>query len=140
MWDESGSVSTVSSALSSAVRPLTVLLVEDEFLIRLDLSEGLRNLGYSVIEAVSADEGLKVLQSGADIQVVVTDRRVPGTLDGGAFVQLVRQTFAPLKIVMVSGEPQADDLRDQLDGFLLKPCRPDDVGDLLQRLGLHAEP
>lgn len=139
MLDESSSVSVMSCALSSAPRPTTVLLVEDEFLIRLDLSEGLRRLGYSVIEAVSADEGLSVLQSGAGVQAVITDRRLPGALDGAGLVQFIREAHAGLKIVMVSGEPQADDLHGQLDGFISKPCHPNDIGALLERLGLTPE-
>ncbi len=139
MLDESGSVSTASSALLSAARSTRVLLVEDEFLIRLDLSEGLRRQGYSVIEAVSADEGICVLQSSADVQAVITDRRLPGALDGAGLVQFVREAYPQLKVVMVSGEPQPTELGDQLDGFISKPCHPDDVSALLERLGLTPE-
>ncbi len=139
MLDESSAVKSASSPPLSAARPVTVLLVEDEFLIRLDLSEGLRQQGYSVIEAVSTDEGIKVLQSSADVRVVITDRRLPGAVDGAGLAEYVREAHPDLKVVMVSGDPQPEDVLGQLDGFIRKPCHPDDIGDLLERLGFPAE-
>ena len=60
----------------------TVLVVEDEVLIRLYLSEEIRAAGFTVIEAASADEAFEVLKSRNDIDLVLTDIRMPGTMDG----------------------------------------------------------
>jgi CheY-like chemotaxis protein len=69
----------------------TVLVVEDEVLVRLAIAEYLRDCGYRVIEASSADEAILVLQQPElTIDVVFTDIEMPGPMDGFGLAQWTR--------------------------------------------------
>lgn len=80
----------VEQAPASNAGKKIILVVEDERLVRAMFSEALRELGYSVIEAVSADEVASVLRSHLKVDIVIKDMRVPGTMDGKALVRWVR--------------------------------------------------
>jgi CheY-like chemotaxis protein len=56
----------------------TVLVVEDEVLVRLMIAEELRSAGFQVIEAADADEALAVLANITDVSVIFSDIRMPG--------------------------------------------------------------
>ena len=60
----------------------TILLVEDEFIIRFTLADFLRDIGYHVLEAGDGLEGLDILNSGQRIDLMVTDVQMPGGVDG----------------------------------------------------------
>src|SRR5690242_12753864 len=60
----------------------TILVVEDEPLVRMDISEALRHHGYRVLEAANGDDALKLLAEGKTIHLVFTDVRMPGRSDG----------------------------------------------------------
>ena len=66
----------------SAGPSATILVVEDEILIRMDLADYLRECGYHVIEASNADEAMAVLQSGREVGVALADVQMPGSMDG----------------------------------------------------------
>ena len=59
-----------------------VMVVEDEFLIRLTLVEALTDEGFDVIEAESGDVALPILQADPSILILLTDIQLPGRLDG----------------------------------------------------------
>lgn len=59
-----------------------VLIVEDEVLIRAPLAEHLREAGFNVIEANTADEAWSCLQTGMPVDLVFSDIRMPGSMDG----------------------------------------------------------
>lgn len=80
----------------------TVLVVEDEVLVRLMLGDALRDAGYAVIEAAHADEAVAVLRSATQVDLVLTDIRMPGTLDGLALARIARDEFPHLKVVLAS--------------------------------------
>src|SRR5205823_5789281 len=86
----------------------TVLVVEDEVLIRLMIADELRKQGLNVIEACSADEALSVLQSSVPVGLLVTDLHMPGKLNGLALARIVRRTFPMIKIVVSSGDRTGD--------------------------------
>ena len=60
----------------------TILVVEDEVLVRMMIADELRNAGYTVLEASNADETLEVLRHTSEVAVVFTDLRMPGSMDG----------------------------------------------------------
>lgn len=80
-----------------------VLVVEDELLIRTMVSDALRDAGFAVIEAIDADEAMRVLQSGVAINLVFSDVRMPGSLDGLALLKNCNELFPDLPVVMTSG-------------------------------------
>lgn len=79
-----------------------VLVVEDEFLIRIMLSEELRDAGYHVIEACDAAEALSVLKTvGPDL--IISDVRMPGSIDGLDLLARVRENSPTLPVIIISG-------------------------------------
>ena len=99
-----------------------VLVVEDELLIRLILSDELRDAGYDVIEAFNADEALTVLRSLVRVDLIISDVRMPGTVDGLGLLAEVRAAFPKLPVIMTSGhlEPRLA-LTNGATAFLTKP-------------------
>jgi CheY-like chemotaxis protein len=77
-------------------------VVEDEILIRLMMSEGLRDEGYHVIEAFNADEALVILETAIP-DILVTDVRMPGSLDGLGLLRVVRAKLSDLPVIITSG-------------------------------------
>jgi CheY-like chemotaxis protein len=68
----------MSAAERGKIRPQgTVLIVEDELLIRLDLADHLRSAGLTVVEASTGDEALTVLKANDAVDLVVSDIRMP---------------------------------------------------------------
>ena len=83
-------------------RPV-VLIVEDEFLIRMDAVDMIRSGGFDVIEAESADEAIAILECRPDITIVFTDVQMPGSMDGLKLAAAIRGRWPPVKIVATSG-------------------------------------
>jgi CheY-like chemotaxis protein len=73
-------------------RPV-VLIVEDEFLVRIDAADMVRAGGFEVVEAADADEAIEILETRSDIAVVFTDIQMPGSMDG---LKLARRRPGPL--------------------------------------------
>ncbi len=67
-----------------------ILIVEDEFLLRMDSAELIENAGFEVIQAGNADEAIEILKARPDIHVVFTDIQMPGSMDGLKLARFVR--------------------------------------------------
>jgi DNA-binding NtrC family response regulator len=85
------------------------------------LSEELRYAGYDVIEAVNADEAVAVLQSSAHVDVIVSDVRMPGSMDGIELLAFVKETFPTMPVIMTSGHLQAMADTEGATKFVAKP-------------------
>jgi two-component system, response regulator PdtaR len=105
----------------------TVLLVEDEVLIRLMLAEELRAQGLQVVEASNAQEALTVLDSTLPVHLLFTDVRMPGEMDGVALARTARQRFPRLKLVITSSRRPREPIEQVADAFLIKPYDVDGV-------------
>src|SRR3546814_931318 len=81
----------------------TVLVVEDEVLIRLMVSDELRDAGFRVVEAANADDAMAYLQAGEPADLVFSDVRMPGSMDGIALAEKLRSDFPHVRIVLTSG-------------------------------------
>src|SRR4029079_550967 len=88
------------------VKPATVLVVEDESLIRMDIVDCLEEAGFLIAEASNADEAINILQSRADIRLVFTDIHMPGSMDGLKLAAFVRKRWPPIKIIVTSGHTE----------------------------------
>src|SRR5262249_9680460 len=97
----------------------TILLVDDEILLRMLIAEELRHAGYLVIEAAHAAEALDVLAQNVDVNLVLSDIQMPGTMDGVGLSRVVRSTYPAIKIILISGRV-VDGVEH--DGFFDKPC------------------
>src|ERR1700692_3454269 len=88
--------------LVESKRPV-VLIVEDEFLLRMDAVDMIKGAGFEAVEAGNADEAIEILEARPDITVVFTDIQMPGSMDGLKLARAVRGRWAPIKIVATPG-------------------------------------
>jgi len=116
------------------VKPV-VLVVEDEFLLRMDSVEILEDEGFEVVPAANADEAIAVLSARSDIHLVFTDIQMPGSMDGLKLARFVRNRWPPIKIVATSGYVRAgaDDLPTG-SVFLPKPYSGAELVSTLRHL------
>lgn len=120
--------------LGASHGPATILVVEDDIITRLAVAEELRDMGYGVFEAGSADEALSILRTSVPVDLVLTDLQMPGSLDGNGLIRLIRAEFNWLKIVMLSGHLPDADVRSLLDGYVSKPILPSQLVRYLRTL------
>src|SRR3954470_10107757 len=120
--------------LSQSKRPV-VLVVEDEFLLRMNAVDMIAAAGFEVIEAANADEAIAILENRRDITVVFTDIQMPGSMDGLKLARAVRGRWPPIKIVATSGHVSVSDA-DLPEGgrFLAKPYNALQIGSLLREV------
>ena len=84
--------------------PPTILVVEDEVLIRLAVAEFLRECGYRIFEASNAAEAQRVLAAEETaVDVVFSDVNMPGEMDGLGLAKWVKQEFPHIKVILASG-------------------------------------
>src|SRR6266436_8242263 len=112
-----------------------VLIVEDEFLLRMDAVDMIAAAGFEAVEAANADEAIKILEARRDITVVFTDIQMPGSMDGLKLARAVRGRWPPIKIVATSGRVAIAET-DLPEGgrFLPKPYNPMQVTGVLREL------
>jgi CheY-like chemotaxis protein len=115
----------------------TVLVVEDEVLVRSTIAEYLRSCGYRVIEAVNADEALIVIRNlEIKVDIVFSDVEMPGTMDGFALASWIRKNRPELDVILAGSVTRAADSAEKLcdDGPLPKPYQAETVVRQIRRL------
>ncbi len=118
-------MASVDGNLTAAER---VLIVEDEFLIRLTLSEALLDAGYEVVEAADADEALSAAESDPSIRLLLTDVQLPGPIDGHSLAARLREQWPDLPVIFMTGRPDAAALASGArDRFIAKPYLPSEI-------------
>jgi two-component system, response regulator PdtaR len=122
------------NAPSISLRPV-VLLVEDEFLVRMATADALEDAGFEVIETANAQAAQDVLADRTDVQVVFTDVRMPGPMDGLELACLVRRRWPHILVVVTSGhlKPESGALPDRAV-FIPKPYSEKAPAVLIQSL------
>lgn len=118
--------SLVSAALSG-----TALLVDDEDLVRLSTAEMLRELGYDVVEARSAEDALKLFEQGLTPKLLVTDHLMPG-ISGTQLARSVLAAHPDVQVLIVSGFSEVEDVAPDLPR-LTKPFRREDLASMLSK-------
>lgn len=116
-------------------RRISVLVVEDEALVRMGMVDYLEDSGFDVFEAASADEAIVMLVEHAEISVLFTDVDMPGGMDGLRLAAAVRDRWPPIKIVVTSGHRNVtpDELPDEAR-FFHKPYNPDEVATVFRAM------
>ena len=112
---------------------MVILVVEDEGLINLTVSEDLRRAGHMVISAYSADQAIAILESRNDIRLVFTDVDMPGSMDGLRLAAAVRDRWPPVQIVITSGKHPETSLPEGMP-FVPKPYRLEELLRTLETL------
>lgn len=115
--------------------PFTILVVEDEPMIRWDVAEHLEDEGYTVLQAGDADEALALMEKRQDVRLIFTDVDMPGSMDGLKLAQAVRDRWPPIRIVVTSGKRMVE-ITDLPDGsvFFAKPYNHTAVAASMQEL------
>jgi len=108
-----------------------VLLVEDDALVRMVTAEELRAAGLTVIEAASAAEAYEAIVAGLAVDVVFTDVRTEGDLDGYEFARRLRSEHPRLPVIITSGHMDGA-VAGLVAPFLAKPYRIEMVLQLIQ--------
>ena len=105
----------------NAIKP-TVLIVEDEMLLRMRTVDIVEDAGFTPLEAVNADDALALLESRSDIELLFTDIQMPGTMNGLKLAHAVHERWPLIKIILVSGQvtPNEED-RPANSRFFGKP-------------------
>ncbi len=110
-----------------AEAPHTILVVEDEVLVRMVLAEHLRECGYRVIEASSAEEAVQIIETDQAVAILFTDVHLSGAMNGFALSRWAKQARPGIKVIVTSGTEraaqEASDLCDD-EPYLLKPYDP----------------
>ncbi len=124
----------MSMPLHESKRIWTILIVEDEFFLRDMVAAYLRECGWNVLEAASGEDALVHLDEAPDIDVVFTDLRLGGTLNGWDVGEAFRQKLPELPVIYTTAraiEPQRP-----VDGSLFfdKPYAPEQIRTACEHL------
>jgi CheY-like chemotaxis protein len=113
----------------------TVLVVEDEALVRLNAVDMVEAAGFEVLSASNADDAIQILETRDDIRAVFTDVQMPGSMDGLGLMRLIKDRWPTIATLVTSGKTRTTDLPSGVR-FITKPYfRPQIEAALRQLLG-----
>ena len=115
----------------------TILVVEDDVLVRMPIAQYLRDCGYKVIEAVSADEAMAVLlHRETVVDIVFSDIEMPGSIDGFGLAKWIREHCPGLDVVLAGTIPRTVESAKELckAGTVPKPYEATVVHNHIRRL------
>ncbi|WP_336492481.1 response regulator [Methylobacterium nigriterrae] len=118
-----------------------ILVVEDEFLVRMIATDILADAGFRPFEAHDAQEAMILLEARADVRVLLTDWNMPGEINGLWLARLVHKRWPAIAIIVTSGKmrPAPGDLPVGAR-FISKPYRPSVlIREIESMLGHDAE-
>jgi CheY-like chemotaxis protein len=107
----------------------TILIVEDEALVRLALLEYLEEQGFAVLEASNADEAVSLIKKAKlEPDLVFTDVRMPGAMDGLGLSRWLREQRPDIPVIVASGHAGIEDIAASAgEQFCAKPYQLDHV-------------
>lgn len=115
------------SPADRTARP-TVLLVEDEVLIRWAVAEAMRDAGLHVVEASNAAEAMDVVLGGIKPDILFTDVRMPGHIDGLELAAFLEALLPGLTVIIASAHFKQEDLKLRVN-VIPKPYDPQSVAN-----------
>lgn len=113
----------------------TVLVIEDEPVMRLMALDLVEDAGFEALEARGADDAVRILEARPDIRLVFSDIDLGAGEDGLRLVHAIRDRWPPVEIIMTSGKvkPEPEDLPAR-GVFFEKPYRCEEVSAAMRRL------
>ncbi|NWB26784.1 response regulator [Pseudomonas gingeri] len=115
-----------------------VLIVEDDASILLVLSHYLAGEGYRVLQAENGEEAFKILATKPNLDLMVTDFRLPGGISGVDIAEPAIKLRPDLKVIFISGYPaeilETDSPITRTAPILAKPFDLDTLQEQIQRL------
>lgn len=115
----------------------TILVIDHEVLVRMLICEYLRHCGYRVVEAVSADEAMAVLESDVGVDIALCNADMPGSSEGFALARWIRENRPNVRVVLVGNLNRAADVAGELcekGPMLARPYEPQVVVERIKRL------
>jgi CheY-like chemotaxis protein len=100
-----------------------ILIVEDEWLLRLELTTALEEAGWTVLEADSGESALAILEQKPLLNALITDIRLGGTVDGWQVAEQARAHAPLLPVVYVSANPPETTRQVARSTFFSKPIQ-----------------
>jgi len=106
----------------------------------MDISDVLRSVGFEVIEASTADEAIRILESGVLVSIVFTDIRMPGKADGLDLARYVRACHTETQILVTSAHFPPGRLDPEFGPLINKPYTHERViAEIEKRLAPKAQ-
>ena len=120
--------------MSTPSDPISVLVVEDNELVRFLATDFLEEDGFKVFGARRADEAIRLLERNTDIGILFTDINMPGSMDGLKLAHYASDRWPSLAIIVTSGRSQASRLLPERAVFLSKPYRTEQITQMLRKM------
>jgi CheY-like chemotaxis protein len=111
-----------------------VMVVEDEWLLREQIAEDLRHDGWDVLEASTGEKALGYVRSGRHVDLLITDIRLPGRLNGWDVAELCRDIEPELPVIYTTANTRDPSRMVSGSRFLGKPIRIDALVDTCRSL------
>jgi CheY-like chemotaxis protein len=121
----------IAAADGNSMESASILVVDDEALIRMSVMDIVEDAGFSAVEAANADEAIVMLERCPGITAVFTDINMPGGMDGLELTRVIRGRWPGIGLVVTSGRLPA-----QLPAgvqFVAKPYTPGEIVTALQK-------
>jgi PAS domain S-box-containing protein len=134
-----GASDTPETALAPAVQGghETILVVEDDKLVRDYVLTQLHSLGYVTLDAANAAEALAIVESGKAFDLLFTDVIMPGAMNGRQLANTLKKTMPELKVLFTSGYTENAIIHHgRLDSgvlLLAKPYRKSDMAEMIRK-------
>lgn len=106
--------------------PPSVLIVEDDVLIRMNSAAALSDAGFEVHEATDATQALRTLTDYPEIEAICTDIKIPGFMDGQSLASEVMVRWPHIRVILTSGLTMGDAMPVG-SSFLSKPYTDDEL-------------
>lgn len=117
----------------------TVLVVEDEWLLGEVVSDELQELGYRVLYSVTGDDALQVLSGDEAVDLLFTDVRLSGGIDGWQLAERARALRPALPVIYATGYTSEEPRQVPGSIFLRKPYRMSGVAAAARQLGVDPD-
>ncbi len=113
----------------------TILVVDDEVLIRMTVSEELTDRGFTCLEAGTGAEALRLLQAHPEIVLLLTDVGLPGGLNGCQVADSARAARPGLPVLFITGYADQAPLADEsITGAMAVLTKPFRIADLIDKV------
>ncbi len=115
-----------------------MLIVEDADLLLEVTIDAFQSAGYETIAASSGEQAFAIMEGAETIDLLLTDIRLPGTIDGWDIAERARTRLPALPVIYVTGYSDVEPRRVEGSLLFLKPCRSAKLLDAAQSLGVGA--
>lgn len=111
-----------------------VLIVEDEWLVRMEMSQTFREAGWKVVESASGEEAERLFLEDPNISLLLTDIRLDGQMSGWDLAENLRKYRPETAIIYASANPPRSDRQVPSSEFFHKPALMSAILEASERL------